>query len=67
MNKDTEALLKRLQKEALSSAKEGVRILEKDIDKDISLRTAANQLRQAAKDLDTMDGIFQALYWEKQK
>lgn len=65
MNKDTEALLKRLQKESLASAKEGVRILERGIDTEgTSLRTAANQLRQAAKDLDIMDGVFQALYWE---
>ncbi len=57
----------RVLKEATSSAGEGVRILERDksilpLDQH-AIRAAANQLRQAAKELDVLDGMLTAKFW----
>lgn len=64
---DLDALKRRLLISARQSAGEGARIVFKDETDAFALRTAANQLRQAAKDLDTLDGVYQAIYYQELK
>ena len=49
-----------------SSAQSGAVIIERKEQPDAqALRTAANMFRQAAKELDELDGMLQALYLAK--
>jgi hypothetical protein len=57
-----ECIEKRL-KSARQSAESGTNIIDREhfVDPQ-SMRTAADQFRQAAKELDQIDGMYQALY-----
>lgn len=62
---NAEKFVKRLKSDIVQSAKGCMRIIESEgyVDDSQSIRTAANLLRQMVKDLDTLDGAMQALYW----
>lgn len=63
MSAEFDNLIKRMLKNATNSAQSGYRILH---DRDMgnldvqSIRNAATQFRQAAKELDELDGMLQA-------
>lgn len=71
MSNSVEYLIKRTIRSARDSAESGSMILsrEKDDTKldSHSLRSAANQFRQAAAELDRLDGIIQAQQYQKEK
>lgn len=66
---DYNSLVKRLKKSAFESMESAMRILgrkEEEIDGH-SLRAAASQCNQAAKDLNQLDGVLQAMAYLKMK
>lgn len=66
---DTASLIHRIKMDIKSSAESGSRIINRDMDilDTGAIRAAANQFRQAAKYLDELDGILQAIYHERMK
>lgn len=63
MKQDVLDLVNRLRKDIIRSVESGSVIVTRQSHIDSqAVQTAANQFRQAAKDLDQLDGVLQAMY-----
>jgi hypothetical protein len=69
VQEDLENLKARLQRDIRQFAESGTIIVNRTMpfSDSTALRTAADQFRQAAKALDQLDGVQQALYFMKAK
>jgi hypothetical protein len=72
--KDIKDVAERILRDARASAKSGFDIIDRgSVDEEVlaadsgSIRNAATQFRQAAKELDQLDGMIQAKYWMERK